>query len=60
MWVAIALHWAMAVATVILVRVIHAHQYVAWSTLIVMNNSHAMSVFYRFRTGKWREMELIG
>jgi MATE family multidrug resistance protein len=59
MRVAIALHWAMAVATVILVRVIHVHQYVAWSTLIIMNNAHATSVFYRFRTGKWREMELI-
>ena len=60
MWVAIALHWAMATAAVLLVRVIHAHQYVAWSTLIIMNNGHAASVFYRFRTGKWREMELIG
>jgi MATE family multidrug resistance protein len=60
MWVSIAIHWAMAVAAVLLVRVIHAHQYVAWSTLIIMNISHATSVFYRFRTGKWREMELIG
>ena len=60
MWVAIALHWAMATAAVLLVRVIHAHQYVAWSTLIIMNNAHAASVFYRFRTGKWREMALIG
>ena len=60
MRVAIALHWAMAVAAVLFVRVIHAHQYVTWSTLIIMNNAHAASVFYRFRTGKWREMELIG
>jgi MATE family multidrug resistance protein len=59
MWVSISIHWAMAVAAVVLVRVVHAHQYVAWSTLILMNLSHATSVFYRFRTGKWREMELI-
>jgi MATE family multidrug resistance protein len=60
MRVSIAIHWAMAVAAIILVRAIHAHQYVAWSTLIVMNITHATSVFYRFRTGRWREMELIG
>jgi MATE family multidrug resistance protein len=59
MRVSIAIHWAMAVAAILLVRVVHAHQYVAWSTLIAMNISHATSVFYRFRTGKWREMELI-
>jgi MATE family multidrug resistance protein len=60
MWVSIALHWAMAVAVVVLVRVVRAHQYVAWSALIIMNNAHATSVFYRFRTGKWRKMALIG
>ena len=60
MRVSIAVHWAMAVAAIIFVRVIHAHQYVAWSTLIVMNNAHAISVLYRFRTGKWRTMKLIG
>ena len=59
MWVSIAIHWAMAVAVVILVRVVHAHQYLAWSTLIIMNNTHALSVFYRYRTGKWRKISLI-
>jgi MATE family multidrug resistance protein len=60
MRVAIALHWAMAVAAILFARVVHAHQLVTWSTLIIMNNAHAASVFYRFGTGKWREMELIG
>jgi MATE family multidrug resistance protein len=60
MWVSIVIHWAMAVAAVALARVIHAHQFVTWSTLILMNIAHASSVFYRFRTGKWRELELIG
>ena len=60
MWVSVAIHWAMAVAAIVVARVIHAHQSVAWSTLIIMNVSHATSVFYRFRTGKWRELKLIG
>ena len=60
MRVAIALHWAMAVATIVLVRVAHAHQYVAWSTLIIMNNAVGIVTFHRFRSGKWRKMALIG
>ena len=60
MRVSIAIHWAMAVAAILLVRVVHAHQYWAWSTLVVMNNTHALTVLYRYRTGKWRRMRLIG
>ena len=60
MWVSIGLYWVMAVSTVLLVRTFQVQQYVAWSTLIIMNNAHALSVFLRFRTGKWRKMALIG
>jgi multidrug resistance protein, MATE family len=59
MWVSIAIHWAMAFAAILLVRVVHVQQYVAWSCLIVMNITHGLSVFYRFRTGKWRKIQLI-
>ena len=59
MWISIAIHWAMAVAVIILVRVIRVHQYLAWSTLVIMVNSHAFCVFYRFRTGKWKKIRLI-
>jgi len=60
MRVSIAIHWAMAVAVVVFVRVIHVRQYVAWSTLVIMNISTAIGVLYRFRTGAWQRMELIG
>ena len=60
MRVAIALHWTMALAAILLARVAHAHPYVTWSTMILMNNAHAASVYYRFRTGRWRAMALIG
>jgi len=60
MWVAIGLHWAMAISTILLVRVFHVQQVVAWCTLVIMNNAHAACIFYRFRTNKWKEMALIG
>ena len=50
----------MTVAVVTLVRVVHVHPYIAWSTLLIMNNAHAASVLYRFRTGKWKKIKLIG
>jgi Na+-driven multidrug efflux pump len=60
MWVSIAIHWAMAVAVVLLVRIWPVHPLIAWSTLILMNNSHAGSVFYRYKTDKWKQIRLIG
>ena len=60
MRVATALHWAMAVGTIILVRVDHAHQYVAWSSLIIMSNVLGIVPIHRFRSAKWRKMALIG
>ena len=60
MWVSIAIHWAMAVAAIVSARVIDAHQLVTWLALVLMNNTHAATVFYRFRTGAWRRMRLIG
>jgi MATE family multidrug resistance protein len=59
MWISIAVHWAMAVGAVLLARAAKVHQFVTWSTLILMNLTHASAVYYRFRTGKWRELTLI-
>ena len=59
MWVSIAIHWSMAIAVIILIKVAHAHQYLAWSMLVVMNISHGASTLYRYRTGKWRKIKLI-
>jgi len=59
MWVSVSIHWAMAIAVVVLARVVHAHHYLAWSTLIVMNNCHFLAVLYRYRSGKWQTKKLI-
>jgi len=59
MWVSITIHWAMAISVVILVHFLEVNQYIAWSTLIIMNNIDFISLIYRFRTNKWREIKLI-
>jgi multidrug resistance protein, MATE family len=60
MYFAISVHWAMAFATVFLVRVVYVHQFVAFTTLILMNNIHCLGLIYRFRAGEWRTLDLIG
>ena len=60
MWVSVLIHWVMAIAVILLARVYHVHQYLAWSTLIIMNYMHFFAVWYRFRSGVWREKQLIG
>ena len=59
MWVSITIHWAMAISVVILVHFLEVNQYIAWSTLIIMNNIDFISLIYRFRTNNWREIKLI-
>ena len=59
MWVSIIIHWGMAVAVILLVKFFHANQYVAFSTLIVMNNLDFLTRLYRYKSGKWRNINLI-
>jgi multidrug resistance protein, MATE family len=59
MWVSVGLHWTMAVTASLLIHFFEVPPYTAWFTLIVMNNVHLLSVFYRFRTGKWKKVRLI-
>ena len=48
-----------SVAGLLLVRVLELSPYAAWAALIAMNNIHFLSVFYRYRTGKWKKVKLI-
>ena len=59
MWVSIAIHWAMAVSVVLLVKVFNVNQYAAFSTLIVMVNFDFITKLYRYQTAKWRNINLI-
>jgi len=59
MWVSITIHWGMAISVVLLVKIFNVNQYVAFSTLIVMNNLDFITRLYRYRSGKWRNINLI-
>ena len=59
MWVSIIIHWGMAISVILLVKFFHANQYVAFSTLIVMNNLDFLTRLYRYKSGKWRDINLI-
>ena len=59
MWVSITIHWTMAISVVILIHFLKVNQYMAWSTLIIMNNIDFISLMCRFRTGEWRRIKLI-
>jgi len=59
MVVSIVIHWLMAAVVIIFVRVLHINQFAAWSVFLVTMNVHALSVFYRYKTGKWKSIKLI-
>ncbi len=59
MCVSVAIHWAMAVGVILLVHAAKVDPYAAWLTLVAMNIAHVFSVWYRYRTGQWKQIRLI-
>jgi len=59
MGVSVALHWAMAIGVYLLAHVVAVDPYVAWFTLIVMNNGQVLAAWYRYRSGVWQAIRLI-
>ena len=59
MGVSVALHWAMAIGVYLLAHVVAVDPYVAWFTLIVMNNGQVLAAWYRYRSGALQAIRLI-
>lgn len=55
----VSLHWAFAVAAIILIRVVQVPPVIGWLLLILFVISLGITMFIRFRGEKWRSIELI-
>jgi multidrug resistance protein, MATE family len=55
----VILHWLLAVIAFVLVRVVGASPVLVWCTFIVMIIIMGAAMLLRFRTGKWRAIEMI-
>lgn len=55
----VLIHWILAAAAFLLIRRVQAHPVVVWCVFIAMIIILGISMFLRFRTGKWRSIELI-
>jgi MATE family multidrug resistance protein len=52
-------HWAMALAGLLLVRVLHAPPRVTWGLVVVLVMGLGMVLFLRYRTGHWRDIRVV-
>ena len=59
MAVSVSLHWIFAIAAVILIKVAGVHPVAAWTGFIAFIMSMGLTMFLRFRGGKWKEIRMI-
>ena len=59
MRISVAMHWILAVASFVLIRVVEAPPVAVWCVFITMIIVLGASMFARFRAGKWRNIRLI-
>jgi MATE family multidrug resistance protein len=52
-------HWALALAGLVLVRVVHASPRLTWSVVVVLVMSLGAVLYLRYRTGRWRTIRVV-
>jgi multidrug resistance protein, MATE family len=52
-------HWALALAGLVLIRVLHAPPRVTWSVVVVLVMSVGLVLYLRYRTGHWRRIRVV-
>jgi len=55
----IAVHWTLALVSIILVRVVSANPILVWCVFIGMIITLGVAMYLRFRSGAWRKIKLI-
>ncbi|MFW6290872.1 MAG: MATE family efflux transporter [Spirochaetota bacterium] len=55
----VILHWIFAVVAVVLIRVVRADPVLVWVFFIAFVISMGVTMYLRFRSGKWQEFRLI-
>jgi MATE family multidrug resistance protein len=52
-------HWILALAGIVLVRVVHAPPRVTWVAVVVLVMSVGVAMYLRYRTGHWRRIRMV-
>jgi MATE family multidrug resistance protein len=52
-------HWLLALAGILLVRVVHAPPRVTWAVVVVMVVAVGAAMYLRYRTGRWRHIRMV-
>lgn len=59
MIVSVTLHWIFAAAALVLIKVLRVDPVAAWLCFISMIILMGITFFFRFKSGKWREIRMI-
>ncbi|MBT3194721.1 MAG: MATE family efflux transporter [Verrucomicrobia bacterium] len=59
MWMSVGLHWLMAGASFVLIRVVRAPPLVSWILFTMLVFVLTLCLYLRFKGGKWRSIQVI-
>jgi len=59
MWISVIMHWILAVATFIMIRILNVSPVGMWLFLIGFVIALGLVMFFRFQRGKWEKIQLI-
>ena len=55
----VALHWVFAGIAIVMIRIVQVPPIIGWLLLIAFVIALGIVMFFRFRSGKWKNIELI-
>jgi len=59
MIISVSIHWVLIVVTFVMLKVLHCTAMQTWFAVICVFSLFGVSFFLRYRTGKWKQIEVI-
>jgi MATE family multidrug resistance protein len=59
MIISVSIHWVLIVVTYLMLKVLHCTAMQSWFAVICVFSLFGVSFFLRYRSGKWKQIEVI-
>ena len=59
MYISVAIHWLLIIVTYVVLKVLHLSAVQSWIAVVFVFTLFSISFYLRYRTGKWKEIEVI-
>ncbi|GJQ60675.1 MAG: MATE family efflux transporter [Candidatus Scalindua sp.] len=60
MVISVSFHWLLAAEAVVMIRVLHLSPKISWTVVVFSIPLIATAFYLRYRSGKWRQLKVVG